>query len=338
MPAASFDRVFPKTTLKRIFETLIAGFDGLPIEGDTILTAKANPDRIEKTSDAALPFLNFDIGSAKLTPWQFWTEYLSWDINATLKVHGPSEDVKILILIAQQAIWEQTKRLIGLPIDEAGNVVSFTPKSARRFDTGELTFLCERGAPYLTNMSAPVIDGHYATSGITFHIETTIGMDPRVDIPKALYPFMGIRPVYPGQTFTDSTLPPPVAVAAFSDLERQGWTAYNTSDTSSGGNRRVIPNVQGTTPDKQLRDIVLTPQSATLTAGSPTAQIQAIARFQNWSSAYVTGLGATSWTSTSPSVASVSSAGLVTRVAAGTTSITCSYGGATSSVSSITCT
>lgn len=80
--------------------------------------------------------------------------------------------------------------------------------------------------------------------------------------------------------------------------------------------------------------IALTPSSPTLTAGAPTQQMTATSTLADASTVDVTAWAF--WRSSSPGVATVSSTGLVTRVAAGTATITAQFIGVTGSTT-VTC-
>lgn len=86
-----------------------------------------------------------------------------------------------------------------------------------------------------------------------------------------------------------------------------------------------------------VASIAITPSSPMI-AVAATVQLTAIATMGDSSTQDVTSDPNTVWASSSPGVATVSSTGLVTGVAAGTTTITATYGGATSSGDVVTVT
>jgi hypothetical protein len=327
---------FPKTTLKLILDTLIAGFDGFAVDAlGTLLAADKNPDDIDIVSDDLLPFLLFDVGSAQPTPWQAWQEFVQWDVPAILKIKGPPEEVDDIMLEVLQSLMQRTAELIGLPIDETGKVVPFTTATAHRFDKGELQFVAERGAPFLRSFATTPSAGGYSRASLMFHVESTLDLDPRGTLPLALQMRFGVIPMS-GSLAADQTLPDPYGIPITADSAIRGIGGYNTPDPLGRTRRPPLRRVAGVAPADIVTAVLVTPYAATLTAGTPTQQLSSIAQYANWNTIHVEQLGA--WLSSAPSVATVSAAGLVTRVAAGSTTITCTFNGVVSNGVAITCT
>lgn len=329
------DKPFPKTTLNLIMMSMIAGFDGFELDDGSVITADKKPDSIQAVSDDVLPFMLFDTGSIQVAPWQAWQDSVSWDIPCTLKIKYPSDSIDDRMLEILQQIMQRTAELIGLPIDEDGNVVPFTPATAVRFDRGELSFVAERGAPFLRSMVAAPSQGSYATASLSFHVESTIDNDPRGALPVALQARFGIIPMS-GSLAQDQTLPEPYGIPITPDSSFRGISAYTTRDPLWKTRNPPLPQLAGVADADLVSSVNTTPYTATLTAGAPTVQLSSIAKYANWNTIHVEQLGA--WTSTAPSVATVTAAGLVTRVAAGSTTISVSFGGAVSNGVAITCT
>jgi hypothetical protein len=214
-------------------------------------------------------------------------------------------------------------------------VVPFTPATASRFDSGDLTFVAERGAPFLKSMVMASSQGSYATASLVFHVESTIDNDPRGSLPIALQARFGVIPMS-GSLAQDQTLPEPYGIPITPDSSYRGISAYATRDPLWKTRTRPLPQLAGVADADRVMAVNATPYTATVTAGSPTVQLSSIATYANWNTAHVEQLG--TWTSTSPSVATVNSAGLVTRVAAGSTTISVTFGGAVSNSVAITCT
>lgn len=332
------DTDFPKTTLKLIMDTLIAGFDGYEVAG-LILSSDRKPDGINTISDVRLPFLLFETGNIISTPWQFWQDSISWDIPAILKVKGEPGEVDDLMLQVLQALMQRTAELIGLPINADGEVVPFTPKTANLFDRGELKFVAERGAPFLKAVNVPPASGSYATASLIFHVESTIDNDPRGALPLALQARFGVVPMS-GSLAADPTLPDPAGIPITPDSAFLGVGPYTTPDPLTKIRHPPLKQFAGVADADRVTAVRITTAAgayaASLSSGSPTVQLSAIGQYANWNTAHVELLG--SWVSSSPSVATVSASGLVTRVSAGTTSVTNTFGGVVSNAVAITCT
>lgn len=329
------DGEFPRPTLRLIIESLIAGFDGLAVDDHAQLAADLNPDNIDAVSDDVLPFLLFDIGSIQIAPWQFWQDSIAWDLPAKLKVKTSSGEVETYLLEVLQQLMQRTAELIGLPIDQDGHVVPFTPATAYRFDRGELAFLAERGAPFLRSMSVRPAQGSYATADLMWHIETTLDHDPRGELPVALQMRLGILPMQ-GSLAADPTLPEPLGIPITPSSAVRGIGGYNTPDPLGRTRRPPLRQAVGVADSDRVTAVNVTPYATTLTAGAPTAQLASIATYANWNTAHVEQLGA--WVSADQSVATVSSAGVITRVGVGATTCTITFGGVVSNVVAITCT
>lgn len=319
--------------LSQINEALVQGMDGLILSNGDRLTADHKPDSIEKVSDDQLPFLLFDIGRMAFAPWQFWQESVSWDANVTLKIKGEPGDVDAAILAVLVDMIAQTKRITGLPIDKDGKVIPYGADTRKLFDRDELTFLVERGAPYFKTISVRPSDGPYCTADLVMHLETVIDVDPRGPLPRAQVAILGVNAQEQGIA-ADTSLPDPQSIAVVADSDLRAWGGYDTPDPLN--RRRPGRFVAGVAPRDVIKSLAVTPYSAALSAGTPTAQLAAIVTMANWSSSYVTPV--VTWMSDTPGVATVDSNGLVTRVAAGSASISCTYQGAASNAVAITCT
>lgn len=328
------DGNFPQRTMELLLSTLVAGFDGFELDNGTLLAAGRNPERLEVVSDDLLPFILFENGSIRSTPWQAWADYVTWDIPATLKVKGPPEDVDTRMLDVVRQVMQRTAELIGLPVDANGVVVPFTPASAQKFDRDELMFVANYAGPFLSSVGMPPAQGSYAIAPLVFHVEATIDNDPRGELPKALQARFGVVPML-GSLAQDSTLPEPAGIPIVPMSARMGIGGYNTPDPMLKTRQPPLQQAAGVATADTLQSLSVMPYAATLTSGAPTIQLAAIATYANWQTNHVEQLGA--WVSSTPSVATISATGLVTRVATGSTSISFTFGGASSSVA-VTCT
>lgn len=319
-------------SLIAVNDALVQGFDGITLSDGSILAADKKPDQPEDISDDLLPFLLFDIGRMEFEPWQEWQKSVSWDVSATLKVRGEAGEVDNLILNVIQDVLAQSVKLIGLPVDENGVVTPYDSTTRRLFETGRLKFLVERGAPYLKSAVVKPSRGSYAEANLVFHVETTIDLDPRGELPRMLVGVIGVNQATTGIA-QDTTLPDPLGIAIVSANDQHAQGAYDTPDPNRQ-RRPQMPYVQGA--QQIVTSVNATPYTASLSVGAPTIQLSAIATYASWQTLYVTGQGG--WASSDPTKATVSATGLVTRVAAGTTTITCTSNGVVSNGVAITCT
>ncbi len=305
-------------TLQQIYATLVSAYDGLKLSSGAFVTVATNSN--STPSGGNYPYLAFSSGSFTMTPWKEFTEQLTWDIPATLTVQGPGEDGEITARAVVQDLLLRTKQIQGLPIDAAGNLVAFGPDTIRLFDNNELSFIADRGAPYLRSVNfQPVVDGLCRVS-LIFRVEALMQLDTRVlSLMK-----VGVLGVSPQGLFQDSTSGEGRGVAlVFPPTDRQGFGGYASTDPLTGPSSAEV-----------ITQVVATPYDVSVSSGSPTVQLAAIVTYQNWQTNYITVQGM--WLSSSPSVATVSAAGLVTRVGAGSTNVTCTFGGVVSNAVAVT--
>lgn len=327
----------PKPTVESVHSTLLAAFNGFQLRDGSYMSAGDDFDDIERVPTGQLPFLLFEVGQIVLRPWQNFTQWIAWDVPATLKVIGEAgPTMKRRLLATCHDLVSRTKQVLGLPVDDSGALVPFSDKTMALYDRDQLTFLADRGAPYITNFVPGKVDGAFGYARVMFHLETTIDYDPR-QLSTAQYFEMGINPQLPGQLFDDPTLLGRTGVAVTPNENVLAYGPYTTSDPRVlplGG--RFTPSVPGTEPRETLMAVNVTPYAPTLSAGTPTVQLSAIATWGNYRSAYVQGQA--QWTSTNPSIATVSSAGICSRVAAGTTAVKATFNGVVSNTITVTCT
>lgn len=306
-----------RVTLEQIYDALVQAYTNTPIPGTKWkLTAAHKPDNIVDVSDDKLPFLLFDIGTMTLSDWKPWEKYVTWNLSATLKVKGEPGDTDKIFLRVLNAFLLRTAQILGLPVDDKGNVVPYSQATATLFDQDKLTFLADRGAPLVVGVQTQPSDGKYSQATIQFSVQCVLDLDPRV-LPIAKVGIMDITS-FP----SDSTLPDSVAVTL----------GYDTASPVAGGDAQ---GVAGTPPSQQIKGVNVTPYSLALSVGTPTGTLTAVATFLDWSSRAVTPLAA--WSSSNAAVATVSATGVVTRVAAGSCTVSCTYAGASSNAVAVTC-
>lgn len=326
----------PKPTIENVHSTLLTAFNGFPLRDGSYMSAGDDYDDVDHVPNGQLPYLLFEVGNIVLRPWQNFQQWIAWDVPATLKVIGEAGPaMKRRLLATYHDLVARTKQVVGLPVDDSGTLVPFSDKTMALYDRDQLTFLADRGAPYITNFVPDRVGGAFGYARVMFHLETVIDYDPR-QLSTVEYFQMGINPQLPGQLFDDPTLLGRTGIAVTPPENVLAFGPYTTSDprvNPLGG--RFTPPVPGTDPRETLISVNTTPYALALSAGSPTAQLTAIATWGNYRSAYVQGQA--QWTSTNPSVATVSG-GLVTRVAAGSTTVTATFNGMASNTVTVTCT
>jgi len=324
-------------TLNQIHDALIAGFSGYQLSNGKFLTATNTNNTTP--SGGSFPFLAFRSGRFKLTPWKDFQWSLSWDIPATLTVQGPGEDGEVQARVVISDLIMRTMQLIGLPQDDKGNVVPLSDSTLCLYDAGKLTFLCERGAPFLTTGEFKAIDDGLCRAELVFHIESTMSFDQR-ELNLMKVGVLGVNAVPPNGLFQDPTNVDGRGIhTVFGTSDETGYGGYATPDpalpTGFVNSNQERPDSNAAPSPNITTQVNVTPYSLALSVGTPTAQLSAIAQSQSYITQYVTSQAA--WQSTNASVATVSASGLVTRVAAGSCTVSCTYSGTASNSVAVTC-
>jgi hypothetical protein len=328
-------------SFEQIHDALVQGFDGYKLsDGKSFLSASNTITA--SVSGGRFPFLAFTTGSFSMSPWKDFEQSISWDIPAKLMVQGPGEDGEKTIRRVLMDVIFRTQELIGLPIDENGNTVPFNDDTIRLYDAGKIDFLCERGAPFIRTVRVTPVDDGLATADIVFHVEATMKLDPRT-LRLMKVGVLGINPVPPDGLFQDTTAEDGRGIAlVFGTSAESAQGGYASQDPSlppgfiNSNQERGKTNDLPSLPLSQLTtSINVTPYSLSLSVGTPTAPLAAIAYAQNFSSQYVTQTA--QWTSTNASVATVNASGVVSRVAPGSCTVFCTYNGVASNSVAVTC-
>jgi hypothetical protein len=311
-------------------------------DGST-LTASERIISDDAISDGMVPFLSFKTGSFTSVEWRRWANVVTWDVTATLKcVSTEQPEVKSNARQAIDDIMERCALIAGLPVDASGKVVPYGPKTSHLFDQGKLTLLLGRFGPILKSCKVTEIAGSkFSKASIVFGMEFYADLDPRV-LKKASVVSIGMTTVDPAQRNVlagwNDTAPPDSA-----DIRSGGRFSDDVpppSFASEPGGPSNVPSsipitlsVKGAAPKDLVRSVNVTPYAATV-AIVATRQMLAIATTQDGAAFDVTSRA--TWLSTAPSKATVSSAGLVTGVATGSTNISATYNGIVSNASAIT--
>lgn len=307
-------------TLDQIHSTLVSAFKGYKLSDGKFLSAST---RHEPISGGTLPLIAFETGSFTMSPWQDFVDQLTWDIPATLTVQGVGEDGETKARQVVQDLILRSKQVAGLPIDEKGKLIPFGDKTVKLWDEEKLTFLTDRGAPYLKSARFILEQDGICKVYITFHVEAIMSLDQR-QLPLMKVGVLGVNTVRPTELYQDATDGRGVAIV-FGSPDEKGFGGYASGDPSQPGS---TGSVAGSPPADLVAQVNVTPYAVSISAGTPTAQMTAIARFNNWATQYVTSGAA--WATTDSLVATVSASGLVTRVGAGSCNIFCTYGGTVS--------
>jgi hypothetical protein len=324
-------------TLDQIHDALVSGFQNFKVSGGKFLTATNTNNTTP--SGGTYPFLAFRTGSFRLSPWKDFQWSLSWDIPATLTVQGPGEDGEVQAREVLNDLILRTMQLIGLPIDDTGQVTPLNDKTIRLFDEGKLTFLCERGAPFLTSGKVAAVDDGLCRVELVFHVESTMSFDQR-ELNLMKVGVLGVNAVPPDGLFQDPTNVDGRGIhTVFGTSDETGYGGYATPDpalpTGFVNSNQERPDSNAAPSPNITTQVNVTPYNLALSVGTPTAQLSAIAQSQSYITQYVTSQAA--WQSTNASVATVSASGLVTRVAAGSCTVSCTFNGVASNAVAVTC-
>jgi hypothetical protein len=323
----------------QIHDTLVAGFNGFKLSDGKFLAASNTVTA--SVSGGRYPFLAFTTGSFSLSPWKDFEQSLSWDVPARLYVQGPGDDGEQTLRRVLMDVVFRTQELLGLPIDKDGKIVPFNDDTVRLYEDDKIEFLVERGAPFIRTIRANPLDDGLSTADIVFHIEATLSLDPRT-LRLMKVGVIGINPVPPDGLFQDTTAEDGRGIAmVFGTDAETGQGGYASRDPSlpagffNSNQERGKVNDLGSLPLNQITTSVnVTPYAIALSAGSPTASLSAIANAQDFSSQYVTQTA--QWTSSNALVATVSTSGVVTRVGAGSCTVSCTYNGVASNAVTVT--
>lgn len=333
---------FPSPTVESIGTTLIAAFNG----AKTSLGELCATEAINRTDAAGRGRLWLLFRGATFTSddWNGRKVRVRMMVPATLKLDKAGEHSPIRY--ARRAIDDLYRICVlvkGLPVDETGKVIPYSRDTPRLLDEKKIQELADRGGPKISSAVIREQTGaNHVEVDVRFDMEFLADYDPSLKYPWSVA-VIGLSPSDPANSnyVSDWT---PEAVTEARDLTGTG--RHDTPDPvlSSQGVRQFkreyppfpgddIPDVAGADPDDLLRSITVVPYTAAI-AIAGTQQCQAIAMFQSGGVLNVN-TGAT-WASSTPATATVSSTGLVTGVAAGTTNITCTYLGVQSSACAVT--
>lgn len=327
-----------KPTLQTVHDALVAGLNDIALSNGSTLTCSNKKLTMETVSEANLPFLLMYTGRATQSEWTSYVTQVSWDIPAELKVKGATGEAPDVLRGIIDDINGYTTWLRGLFVDESGQVHLFSQDTINRYQKGELNPLAIRGGPFLKSWAArpDASENPYAVADLVFHVEFLDDHDI-TEYGQAQQWGVGIVPVAPDKAYPLGDPEQPwkyqFPIPAYAnDTRTQGLFAGPDTTATNGKTNPPFSGSyaapKGADPRQAVKDINVTPPTSTISHLS-TVQLTAVAVQVDGVSYYPP----VTWSSSDITKATVSQSGLVTGVAAGTVTITASYGGASGTAS-----
>jgi hypothetical protein len=322
--------------LETVYQGLVGAFNGLELVSGGVLTAEGHVTTTDATTRQQLPYLAFATGSIDASEWgsEDWTDEIRWTIPATLIVQAPVSDGGSLMRAALVDLMQHARRVRGLPYDKDGKLVcEGTTAFVKRFRDGEVELFTDRKGPHIANIrvDGPFDSGQYIAQ-LTFRVAFLMNLDPR-ELVRAQVAVLGVKTFDAARSEIDVSLPVQVQMPRFTDSDRRAVGRFEQPSTRviDGGVPKYAPfdgntGTVGQRLSEQVREVMVFPRTLSV-AALATSQLSAIVIFQDDASQTLT--AAASWASSDDTKATVSSAGLVTAVAAGSATITATYAGVT---------
>lgn len=300
------------------FETIHAALcEGLSakLRSGKFLRCEANNDATS-APDQMLPYLALQSGSVTMDEWDSATTRLyRWDIPGQLKVGGAAGESGAAMRSAFDDLAKACDDIRGLPIDEEGNVVRNSPEARDLERKGKLSYLANRGGPFLRSAQVIAEADGWALAKVLFHIDF-IGETETTEKPRVQFVKLGIHPD-----------PDDVPPSADRESEVTLYSALVQPETEIAGIELAYPNARrldGGDPAKTVVALRVEPHTLAL-EDTETFQLIVIATMADGATFDVTG-GASFGTSDAD-VATVDSAGLVTAVDPGSATLTATFSG-----------
>lgn len=320
------------SVVKNVFRALVEGYNGIQLSNGESLQSST-------TKNEATPSLLWKVAGWKSNMWQAPYQYqVQWDIPCELRVATEAANPDALIdALDDLDTWSSF--IYGLPVDEAGNVVPYGGKVYDRLSKLDKIFSIATRfvGPYIQRVTVrpTEADNALAIADVLFHVEFVADATPKANA-KAMVFVVGANILYPNHTNNPQAENAPYSYPAPATADTFAQGAFAKPDTTltiqgvetHAGFPPIVqdlPSVDGT--GDPVKEITIYPATFTVSAGTPTKQLTAIAFHDSGA----TEVPAFTWASTNQAVATVEANGLVTRVSAGTTTITASYGGASGS-------
>lgn len=305
-----------------IFSALVGAFNGLKLSSGELL--QSSTFKGEKT-----PRLMWKIGGWKSETWQPFKYRVTWTIPCELMVQGEAGSPYTALDVLGD-LYDHADMIYGLPVNDKGVVVAVGEPH-----NGELFSIADRFVgPYITAATPKPGEGDstYTAVDLLFGMEFVVDATPEAKA-RAMYFTVGANPDNASRTgiLRDPTQPFSNPITDNADTRSQG--AFSQPDTTLRYNGQIIhtnyppmqqdvPGVTGGDPSKSLVSVEIAPAAATVTT---TLQLTAIGNMRDRGVEQLT--GAATWVSSDPTKATVSSSGLVTKVASGTCTITSTFNG-----------
>lgn len=307
-----------------IFETLVGGFDNLRLSSGEVLQSST------RTTDAH-PRLLWKVSGWSTDSWQPYRWQTQWDIPAELVVQGPPTEAGP-VLDALNDLYGWLDLIYGLPIDDKDQLVPFGPRQEELIAQKKLFAIADRFVgPYIKRATIRTGEANssFTTVDLVFHVEFIVDNTPEVDA-IATHFTVGAN-VNGGTVIRDPSKPFGYPKASQNDTRSQG--AFAAPDTTLRINGSPVtpsfpplvqglPMVGGGDPSKTLQWIEIAPAAVIVTSSQ---QLQVIGHFQDGGTVSLTGPAA--YVSSAPAVATVNSAGVVTKASVGTATITATFNG-----------
>lgn len=310
-----------------IFSALVGAFHGIRLSSGDLLQSSTN-----KTD--MLPRLLWKIGGWKSETWQPFKYRVTWTIPCELMVQGEAGSPYTALDVLGD-LYDYADMIYGLPVDKNGAVVAVSDKQRQMAERGELFSIADRFVgPYITGVTPKPgeADSTFTAVDLLFSMEFIADATPEAKA-RAMYFTLGANADTPTRTgiVRDPSQPFSNPITDNADTRSQG--AYSDPDTTLryGGQiikvgyppaQSDIPAVKGGDPSITIATVEIAPAAITVTT---TKQLTCNANYADRGTSDLT--HAATWLSSAPLVATVSSAGLVTKVSVGTATITATFNG-----------
>lgn len=316
-----------------IFRTLVAAFNGTDYGGKSKI--RSGHDR-----NLTAPSMVWNIGTWTTEPFDKFKTLTRWDLPAEIKIQCEPGD-PFAPLDAIEALTLRGDLASGLPYDTktgdpilagAANVDALTR-------AGRVGYHGERFVgPTLRTMRPRPNEGDtgLAIVDTVWRIEVVIDATP-APLGVARQFTIGTNIGDPAGAWLKQPLDEDTQIVIPVDADMRSQGVFSEPDTTLRGGGRVyrpgfpplikpLPMAAGPSEDRVVREIDVQPRTASV---STTRQMTAIALYANYETELIT--NRVQWASTDTNKATVNSTGLVTKVAAGSVTITATYAGVSGS-------
>jgi len=316
--------------IETIYQALVGAFHGSSLTSGDVLTAEGHVTSFDSVTRQQLPYLMLGTGQIETSEWgsEDWTDELRWSIPAQLVVQADIADGGSAMRSALVDLMQRCRAVRGLPYDADGlalddNTIGYVD----RLRSGSVQMLANQRGPHISSIAVdgPFDSGRFVAR-LTFRLAFKMTLDPR-ELVRAKVVILGMRSFDVAKSDIDTTVKADVLMPRFTNADRTGTGGFSLPPLLIRDNG--IPTyikgdsgVAGSLPRDLARELIVNPRTVSIAAPA-TSQLSAIVYMQDDASRTVT--AAASWSSSDTGVATVSTTGLVTGVAAGTATITASH-------------